>query len=150
MIHTVHAATLSDLDPRTLHGLLRLRTDVFVVEQDCAYPEIDGRDAESTALHFWCADSDGVPIATLRVLVDAVGDSRQYRIGRVCVRREFRGAGLTGALMERAVAYIGRDVSVMDAQAHLVDMYARWGYLPDGPEFVEDGIPHVPLRRPNS
>lgn len=148
MIRTVHAATLPELDPRTLHDLLRLRTDVFVVEQNCAYPEIDGRDAESTTLQFWCADADGVPIATLRVLVDEHGgDGREYRIGRVCVRKEFRGAGLVSALMDRAVDYIAGDVSVMDAQSHLVDMYAKWDYVPDGPEFIEDGIPHTPLRR---
>lgn len=150
MIHSVHTATLPDLDPRTLYGILRLRTDVFVVEQDCAYREVDGRDAEATTLHFWCEDVDGEPIATLRVLVDDTDDGREYRIGRVCVRKEFRGTGLTAALMERAVGYIGTDASVMDAQSHLVDMYAKWGYLPDGREFLDDGIPHIPLRRPRS
>ncbi|ALG85109.1 GNAT family N-acetyltransferase [Gordonia phthalatica] len=150
MIHSVHTATLSALDPRTLHGILRLRTDVFVVEQDCAYREVDGRDAEATTMHFWYEDTDGEPVATLRVLVDDADDGREYRIGRVCVRKELRGTGLTTAMMDRAVAYIGRDESVMNAQSHLVDMYAKWGYVADGPEFLEDGIPHVPMRRPRS
>lgn len=148
MNHAVRSAILTDLDARTLHGILRLRVDDFVVEQRCAYPEIDGRDAESTTLHFWCEDEDGRPTATLRVLLDdASPGRREYRIGRVCTRPDRRRTGLIAALLDRAVAYIGRDGSVMDAQSHLVDMYARWGYLPDGPEFVEDGIPHVPLRR---
>ena len=150
MIHSVHTATLPTLDPRTLHGLLRLRTDIFVVEQDCAYPEVDGRDAEATTMHFWCEDAEGEPVATLRVLVDDAEGGREYRIGRVCVRKEYRGTGLIAALMDRAVRYIGRDASVMDAQSHLIGMYAKWGYVPAGPEFLEDGIPHVPLRRPGA
>ncbi|EGD55903.1 GNAT family N-acetyltransferase [Gordonia neofelifaecis] len=148
MTYLVRASVLSDLDAGTLHELLKLRVDVFVVEQECAYPEIDGRDTESTTLHFWCEDEEGTPVATLRVLRDVAADGTyELRIGRVCVRADHRGTGAASELIDRAVAYIGRDSSVMDAQSHLVGMYAKWGYLPAGAEFVEDGIPHTPLRR---
>lgn len=145
----VHRAPLIDLDPTTLHGILKLRVDVFVVEQNCPYPEIDGRDVEPTTVHFWCADPDGAPVATARLLVDELADGRKvFRVGRVCVRHELRGTGLTRAVMDEVVAVIGDAASVLDAQAHLDSMYARWGYVVDGPRFVEDGIPHVPMRRP--
>ncbi|MCF8605891.1 GNAT family N-acetyltransferase [Gordonia sp. HY442] len=145
----VQRAPLLDLDPTTLHGILKLRVDVFVVEQNCPYPEIDGRDVEPTTIHFWCADPDGAPVATARLLTDDLPDGRKvFHIGRVCVRHELRGTGLTQALMGEIVAEIGDAESVLDAQAHLEAMYARWGYVVDGPRFVENAIPHVPMRRP--
>ncbi|GAA2385348.1 GNAT family N-acetyltransferase [Gordonia cholesterolivorans] len=149
MTPTVYASTASELDPITFYGLLRLREEVFVVEQDCAYHELDGRDVEPTTLHLWCADPvDGSPVATVRVLLDPLPDGEtRHRIGRACVRPELRGTGLMRALLDRAVAYIADRPSVLDAQAHLAGLYSRWGYVPDGPEFVEDGIPHVPMRR---
>jgi len=62
-------ASFADLSARTLHDLLRLRVDVFVVEQACAYPEIDGRDVEPDTRHLWFA-RDGVPVAYLRLLTE--------------------------------------------------------------------------------
>ncbi|WOC13791.1 GNAT family N-acetyltransferase [Gordonia sp. MP11Mi] len=149
--HYVHSGPLADLDPATLHGILKLRVDVFVVEQNCPYPEIDGRDAEPSTIHFWCADPDGAPVATARLLVDGLADGRsELRIGRVCTRHELRGTGLASAILDAVVAEIGDRPSVLDAQARLGDMYARWGYAVVGPQFVEDGIPHVPMRRSGS
>jgi ElaA protein len=139
----VREAALADLPPAVLYGLLRLRVDVFVVEQECAYPELDGRDLEPTCVHVW-AEVDGAPVATLRVLRDADG---RGRIGRVATAREFRGAGVAARLMERALELLeGSDV-VLDAQAHLQDWYARFGFVPQGDVFSEDGIPHVTMVR---
>ena len=145
----VHRAPLVDLDPATLHGILKLRVDVFVVEQNCPYPEIDGRDVEASTLHFWCADLDGSPVATARLLVDELADGpRIFRVVRVCTRHELRGTGLARAVLDAVVAETGDRPSVLAAQAHLESMYAGWGFVVDGPRFVEDGIPHVPMRRP--
>ena len=60
-------ARFAELTPAELYGLLRLRVDVFVVEQNCPYPELDGRDAEPGTVHLWYADDDRLP-ATIRVL----------------------------------------------------------------------------------
>jgi ElaA protein len=139
----VREAALADLPPAVLYALLRLRVDVFVVEQECAYPELDGRDVEPTCRHVW-AESGGVPVATLRVLRDADG---RGRIGRVATAVEFRGAGVAGRLVHRALELLpGVDV-VLDAQAHLEQWYARFGFVADGAQFQEDGIPHVPMLR---
>lgn len=140
----LHEAGLDELDVRTLYALLRLRTDVFVVEQECPYPELDGRDTEPDARHLWLAPPGvpGDPRAYLRVLVEPDG---VRRIGRVCTAAGDRGAGLSGQLMTAALAAGGS--FVLDAQSHLTGFYARYGFAPAGPEFVEDGISHTPMRR---
>jgi ElaA protein len=141
---TLHTATFADLDANTLYALLRLRVDVFVVEQHCAYPEIDGRDTEPGALHVWLADEPTQPVGYLRVLSDPDGVAR---IGRVAVARPARGAGLARRLMLTALDHVGDRPCVLDAQAGLVDFYADFGFVVTGPEYLEDGIPHVPMRR---
>ncbi|MFY1575160.1 GNAT family N-acetyltransferase [Verrucosispora sp. WMMD703] len=139
----LHSASFAELDARTFHDLVRLRVDVFVVEQECAYPEIDGRDVEPGTRHLWLA-RDGAPVAYLRILADPGGVAR---IGRVVVAPTARGAGHAGRLMTAALAAIGDRPCVLDAQSHLVDFYTRHGFTVSGPEYVEDGIPHTPMRR---
>jgi ElaA protein len=136
-------ASFRDLDTTTLYALLRLRVDVFVVEQECAYPELDGRDTETGTRHVWLAH-DRTPVAYLRILAEADGVER---IGRVAVARAERGTGHAGRLMDEALAVVGNRPCVLDAQTPLVGFYARYGFAPTGPEFVEDGIAHVPMRR---
>lgn len=143
VVATVHDAALADIDAVTLYKILRLRTDVFVVEQECAYPELDGRDLEPGARQLWIARDDTV-VAALRLLLDADGAAR---IGRVATAPPARGEGLAAVLMRAALDLVpGVDV-VLDAQTYLSDWYARFGFERDGDDFVEDGIPHVPMRR---
>jgi ElaA protein len=138
-----HVAAFAELDTFTLYGLLRLRVEVFVVEQKCPYPELDGRDVEPDTRHLWLDDT-GTPSAYLRLLRDPEGTSR---IGRVCVAQKLRGGGAAAVLMRTALDIVGAQPSTLEAQAHLVDFYARFGFRPCGPEYVEDGIPHVPMLR---
>src|SRR5690606_34048120 len=77
---TVRVASFAELDAPTLYRLLKLRVDVFVVEQKCAYPELDGRDLEPETRHLWIEDGAGAPLAYLRVLREPDGAAR---IGRV-------------------------------------------------------------------
>ncbi|ASW54205.1 GNAT family N-acetyltransferase [Plantactinospora sp. KBS50] len=138
-----HVAGFADLDARTLYDLLRLRMDIFVVEQECAYPDIDGRDVEPETRHLW-VERDGAPVAYLRVLAEPDGGRR---IGRVAVARAARGAGLAGGLLTEALALVGDRPCVLSAQSHLVDLYARHGFTVAGAEYLEDGIRHVPMSR---
>jgi ElaA protein len=140
----VQVARFQDLDVTTLYALLRLRVDVFVVEQQCPYPELDGRDTEPETLHLW-SDDGGVVLGYLRLLADPEG----ARIGRVCVAMEGRGRGIAEDLMHAAVARCAGPV-VLDAQAHLSGWYERLGFVVAGPRFVEDGIAHVPMRLPTN
>lgn len=136
------AASWNDLDTTTLYAILKLRVDVFVVEQKAAYPEIDGRDTEPGTRHLWLQHGDEIR-AYLRILDD--GDA--LRIGRVLTAPAARGAGLGERVMAEAVTIIGNRPSVLDAQAHLVGFYGKFGYRQTGPEYLEDGIPHVPMAR---
>ncbi len=141
---TVQSAAWKQIDVATAYALLRLRVDVFVVEQQCPYPELDGRDTEPATRHLWLADAAG-PTAYLRVLGEPDGGRR---IGRVCTRLDTRGLGLAGALVEHALAASSGAAFVLDAQTHLRQWYERFGFAVDGEAFVEDGIPHVPMSRP--
>ena len=133
----------ADLTTGELYDLLRLRCDVFVVEQSCAYPELDGRDTETGTVHHWVVGDDGRLQACLRTLAEPDGS---VRIGRVATAPEARGRGIATDLMTSVLATIDGAV-VLDAQTYLVGWYASLGFRVDGPEFVEDGIPHVPMRR---
>lgn len=140
---TLRVATFADLDAATLYALLRLRVDTFVVEQQCCYPELDGRDTEPTANHLWLAQ-DGQPVAYLRLLDEPDG---AVQIGRVVVSGPARGAGLASRLLAAALDRVGPRACVVKAQSHLAGFYGRYGFVPTGPEFLDDGIPHVPMRR---
>lgn len=147
MTVTLRRSPAGDLDAPTLYALLRLRTDVFVVEQSCPYPELDGRDLEPQTRHFWLEDAGGEVVSTLRLLEDRVDGPAVFRIGRVCTRASERGRGHTTRLMRAALAEVGGQPCRISAQTYLADMYARHGFTRDGPEFDEDGIAHVPMLR---
>ena len=149
---TIHDAPVAEIDSTTLYRLLALRVDVFVVEQTCAYRELDGRDLEPLARLVW-AERDREPISTLRLLLDPDGTAR---IGRVATAISARSDGVAARLMERALRLAeqlapGRDV-VLDAQLRLFDWYGRFGFERDGADYEEDGIgtrPDAPNRRPS-
>ena len=142
----LHTARFAELTAAQLYGLLRLRVDVFVVEQACPYPELDGRDTEPGTLHLWFAGDGGTVLATLRVLDNGADRS----IGRVATAESARGRGLSAELLRRGIELCeGRTVDI-GAQSYLEHWYERFGFRRSGPEYVEDGIPHVPMRLPGS
>ena len=159
MSFEVHLAAPADLDAGTLYRILQLRVDVFVVEQHCPYRELDGRDLEPGARWLWATDGTTV-LATLRILRE---DAATARIGRVATAATARAGGIATVLMHRALDALdhgtgpaGRPVGdsgigievVLDAQSPLAGWYQRFGFEADGAEFVEDGISHLPMRRP--
>jgi ElaA protein len=145
-VTTIHNESFADLAPDVLYALLKLRVDVFVVEQSCAYPELDGRDNEPGTRHLWVtAGADpAAPLAYLRVLTESDGS---MRIGRVVTARKARGEGHAKRLMAAALEIDPAAPAVLDAQSHLVGWYRRFGFEAYGPEYLEDGIPHTPMRR---
>jgi ElaA protein len=136
-----------ELDAATLYALLKLRVDVFVVEQSCPYPELDDRDLEASTRHFWLEGPGGEVISTLRLMEDHPNGRTEFRIGRVCTKAAHRGRGHTARLMAAAMAEVGPHRCRISAQTYLTGMYARHGFVPDGEEFLEDGIPHLSMLR---
>lgn len=149
-VTAIRDAAFDDLDARTGYLLWQLRQRVFVVEQQCFYLDLDGRDLEPSTRHLWVEEA-GRPVAYLRVLAEtgeeALRDATGMRIGRVLVDEEHRGRGLAEQLVRAALKLVGGRPCRLDAQSYLVDWYRRLGFEPSGPEFLEDGIPHVPMRR---
>jgi ElaA protein len=125
------------------YDMWRLRQQVFVVEQHCPYPDLDGRDLEAATRHVLLLEDDRL-VGCLRVLDD--GD--RSRIGRVVVAPDARGRGLAHRMMDRALKECGDREVHLDAQTGLTDFYRGHGFVVTGPEFDEDGILHVPMRRP--
>lgn len=138
----VAVRSFAELDVATAYDAWRLRQDVFVIEQDCPYPDLDGRDREPTTRHVLLHEDD-VLLGYLRVLDD--GD--EARIGRVVLARAGRGRGLADLLMRAALAETGDRAVVLHAQSPLARWYATHGFAVSGPEFLEDDIPHLPMRR---
>lgn len=150
MIDTTYrwrALEFNALTTLELHDLLQLRTNVFVVEQNCPYLEVDG--ADPTALHVLGTTSSGELIAYARVLVP--GADGLPHIGRVVVQAQHRGAGLGRACMSKAIDAVqgkyGGPRCALSAQAHLQPFYRSFGFIPIGAEYLLDGIPHIDMRK---
>lgn len=133
------------LDTRTLYDLLSLRVAVFVVEQECAYQELDGKD--TLGWHV-TGHKDGRLVATARIL--APGDSFVgASIGRVVTDPGVRGQRLGEALMRESIRHCrtlfpGHPIQI-GAQAHLTGFYGQLGFEVSGERYLEDGIPHVEM-----
>jgi len=147
---SLRRAWAKDLDTPTLYELLKLRVEVFVVEQATPYPELDGRDLSADTRHFWLATSDGDVIATLRLMEEHAGGEKGFRIGRVCTKRTARGHGHASRLLQAVLAEVGDYPCRINSQIYLEDMYRQHGFVRDGDEFLDDGIPHVPMLRGGS
>src|SRR5690606_2963334 len=134
------------LTPRALYAMLKLRVDVFVVEQKCPYPEIDGRDFE--AFHLRILDGEELA-ASLRVLPPEQ-DGKPVKIGRVVVAPDYRGYKLGQRLMTEAIEFAQARFPVtaieLGGQSHLQKFYGSFGFEAISDEYLEDGIPHVDMR----
>ncbi|MBO0811292.1 MAG: GNAT family N-acetyltransferase [Microlunatus sp.] len=137
----IELLTVDELPSRVAYDVWRLRQDVFVVEQKCPYADLDGRDLEPGTRQLILTDDQQV-IGTLRILDDGAA----WRVGRVVLAKSARGRGFADRMMAAALAATAdRDV-VLDAQSPLAAWYAGLGFEVIGEEFVEDGIPHLPMR----
>jgi ElaA protein len=141
---TIETRTAAEITAAELYALLRLRVDVFVVEQDCAYPDLDGQDLLDDTLQVWAHD-DGEVLGCIRVL-RADGDAPA--IGRVATAEGARGRGVAAELIRHGIMLCRPDATIhLHAQAHLEQWYARFGFERAGEGYDEDGIPHVPMTR---
>lgn len=114
-----------------------------MVEQRCPYQELDGLDLLGSTRHLWLPDGEAIA-GCLRILADQHG---VLRVGRVCTSEAARGSGTGARLMAAALDAIGDAESVLGAQTYATGFYARFGYVPEGDEYEEDGIPHMTMRR---
>jgi ElaA protein len=137
--------TFDQLTTYELYNILKVRTDIFVVEQNCAYPEIDGHDEAS--LHLFSLQ-DG-EIAAYARLVPAGEKYEQASIGRVLVVPSKRKSGLGRELVAEAITKIiaewdAKEIK-LQAQSHLQTFYGSFGFQPISGIYDDDGIPHVDM-----
>jgi len=127
-----------------LHDVLRLRSEVFVVEQRSVYQDVDGLDLRADVLHL-LGRSDDALVACARLIAPGVLDEHAH-IGRVLVVAGWRGRGLGEDLVGRSIALARRQWPgtglALSAQHHLVGWYARFGFTPVGELFDDGGIAH--------
>ncbi len=126
------------------HDILQLRIDVFVVEQNCPYPELDNKDG--IAFHFYCTDKNGKIIAYTRIFKP--GDYyKEAAFGRVVVHQDFRNQKLGYELVEQTISKMKQlfgDIPIkIGAQTYLNKFYTSFGFQQVGEEYIEDGIPHI-------
>jgi len=137
---------LEEMEPLVLYDLLALREAIFVVEQSCIYQELDGLD--KTAEHL-LVTQNGTIVACLRVL-PPTGERDRARIGRVAVSSDWRKRGLARSMVQSAIDKIRLDYPssdiCLDAQTYLQGFYLSLGFRVCGDEFLEDGIPHIPMK----
>ena len=151
-----HLHQFDALTARQLYLILQLRQDVFVVEQSCAYPDLDGKDLSAWHLSAW---QDQQPLAYARLLPPELPVANQppelgaagcSSIGRVCTALAVRKTGLGRELMLRAQADVvsrwpDRPCQI-GAQSYLRKFYESLGFVVNGSEYLEDNIPHFPMR----
>lgn len=137
-----------DLQPAELEAILRLRQSVFVVEQNCAYPDIDGRDPDALHLMGW---DDGRLVATLRLFPAFGPYSGRASIGRICSHPDLRKSGIGRELVQQSIdlidaRYPERETQI-GAQHYLKDFYASFGFRQCSEPYMEDGIEHIMMLR---
>lgn len=140
------ASALSELGPLDVHALYKLRVDVFVAEQDCPYAEIDEVDADPGTTHLLARVPGQGPdelAATLRVY----GAGGVMHLGRVCTAASWRGQGVAARLIRMGLEMCGDRPVEIGAQAHLQQWYEQFGFEQSGPGYLDERIPHVPMRR---
>ena len=134
----------NELSTAEFHDIIQLRLAVFVVEQDCVYQDLDGKDR--TALHIIGRNEEDAIVATARILDE---NSKKVIIGRVVVEKKFRKYGLGKELMKQSISEIIRlygNIQInIAAQKYLLNFYSSLGFVSSGKEYLEDGIPHVEM-----
>ena len=148
MSDQVVATSWNELTLQQLYDFLKLRCDVFMLEQKAEDEEMDHRDEEPTTRHFWIADERGCA-AYLRVLWNADAEHRDAHrvVGRVATRADRRGEGLTRRLMEQVLTEFEGEAKMLHAQDYVVGLYARFGFEAFGEPYDEAGIVHRSMYR---
>lgn len=137
--------TFAQLSNTELYAILKLRVDVFVVEQACPYPEVDGRDEDS--LHVWL-EEDGEILAYLRVLDRGV-ESEYVAIGRVIAARRRQGLGseIMKAGIRVAQEHFHAEAIYLEGQVYAQGFYESLGFRQISEPYLEDNIPHIKMLR---
>jgi len=135
----------NELSTDNLYAMLALRAEVFVVEQNCPYQDVDGKDKKS--LHVCGYSPEGALCAYARLVMPGVSYD-EWSIGRVVTSPAVRRTGMGEALMQTCMLHLAeKNVNAIriSAQSYLRDFYAKFGFLQVSDEYLEDDIPHMEM-----
>ena len=138
-----------ELSPYELYEIIRLRVEVFVVEQNCVYQDLDNKDLH--AHHLMLFLESGELAAHTRILPSKISYPEYPSIGRVVSDLKFRSQGFGRRVMEESLhqmekLFPGQAIKI-SAQSYLLNFYSDFGFTPVGEEYMEDNIPHTAMIR---
>lgn len=140
------AKKFEKLSLNEFYEIIKLRTEIFVVEQKCPYQEVDDKDL--TAIHIACFDANGKAIAVARVIANNEATT-PLSFGRVAVKKKLRGTDLSKDLMNQILNFIETNYPNkaihISAQCYITSYYEKYGFVQKGDVYLEDDIPHVKM-----
>jgi len=147
-----HEKQFTDLTAESLYKFLRLRSEVFVVEQNCVYQDIDDNDSDATHLYATTKIETIAPVIAYARILQPGQKYANASIGRIVTSSNSRGLGLGKVLVERSVKlckklYPNYGITI-SAQKHLEEFYTSFDFSSDSEIYLEDDIPHVRMTRP--
>ena len=135
----------SELTTKELYEILKVRAEVFVVEQNCVYQDLDSKD--EVAFHLFLEDN-GEIISYLRILPKGISYS-ETSIGRVLTKDTYRKKGLSKEMIQKAIDFIRQNLEEKEikisAQVYLQNFYGNFGFKPTSDTYLEDGIEHIEM-----
>ncbi|MDO6447081.1 GNAT family N-acetyltransferase [Colwellia sp. 1_MG-2023] len=141
--------TFKQLSLDELYDALKLRIDVFVVEQTCFYPDLDDLDRHPETRHIFLYNDKNEMIAYSRILAQGVCYQTSPAIGRVIVAEQARGQGIAHQLIQKSLEVCSmifpKQLIKISAQEHLAQFYNRHGFISCSEMYLEDGIPHISM-----
>lgn len=142
--YSCHIKTFDELTVHELYAILRARSEVFVVEQDCPYQDLDNDDQAS--IHLWITEDDGTVVAVCRVCPAGTHMS-EVSIGRVITTTRGKGYGKLVTLLgiEAAKERFGATQIDIEAQCYAKGFYEKVGFHQSSEPFILDGIPHIKM-----
>jgi len=141
----IYYRNLSEYNPAHLYEVIKLRQDIFIIEQECIYDDIDGLDYESA--HLLLFSEDYTLVGYLRIVPPGVKFD-QLSIGRIAVKKSYRGKGLGKNLIKKGLEIAKKrgETSVrIEAQAYLEKFYTGMGFKKISNIYSVDGIPHIQM-----
>jgi|SRR5690606_5413370 len=142
-----HFKEFNELTPKELYDIFHLRVEVFMLEQNCLYNEVDGKDPKCS--HLWCTLDDKI-VAYCRIVPPGVSYEIPS-IGRVVSHPEFRHLKLGHQLMKNAIQIIENHFQTekikISAQSYLKKFYEQYGFVQTSEEYLEDNLPHMEMAR---
>ncbi len=143
-----HFKEFNELTSKELYDIFHLRVEVFMLEQNCLYNEVDGKDTKCS--HLWC-EADGQILAYCRIVPPNISYENTPSIGRVVSHPKYRHLKLGHQLMRHAIEIISNHFQTekiqISAQSYLKNFYEKYGFKQTSEEYLEDGLPHMEMVR---